>query len=175
MIYNVLQKSKSNFLTLGGLLCNIYYMSKRKYTKKSPYWDQFSQVEASDLSALSDSSSSTPISAGESYYESAASSSKLSESKASYSRSTGGKHQGTRRNRIYSSSKKNRFANIDSGMLPYSYDSNGINIRDSIELCQKAYANIAVFRNAVDVMSEFANSNIYLEGGTKKSRDFIYK
>jgi hypothetical protein len=60
-------------------------------------------------------------------------------------------------------------------MLPYVYGSDGVNVRDTIELCQKAYANISVFRNAIDVMSEFANSNIYLEGGTQNSRDFVYK
>ena len=60
-------------------------------------------------------------------------------------------------------------------MLPYVYGSDGVNIRDTIELCQKAYANISVFRNAIDVMAEFANANLYLEGGTQKSRDFIYK
>ena len=51
----------------------------------------------------------------------------------------------------------------------------GVSIRDTIELCQKAYANISVFRNAIDVMSEFANSSLYLEGGTQNSRDFVYK
>jgi hypothetical protein len=60
-------------------------------------------------------------------------------------------------------------------MLPYVYGRDGVNVRDAIELCQKAYANIAVFRNAIDVMSEFANSKIFLEGGTQKSRDFVYK
>ena len=60
-------------------------------------------------------------------------------------------------------------------MLPYTYSSDGVDVREAIELCQKAYANVSVFRNAIDVMSEFANSNIYLEGGTQNSRDFVYK
>jgi hypothetical protein len=49
----------------------------------------------------------------------------------------------------------------------------GVNVREAIELCQKAYANVSVFRNAIDIMSEFANTEIYLEGGTQKSRDFF--
>ena len=59
--------------------------------------------------------------------------------------------------------------------LPYKISGNGIDSRESIELCQKAYANIPIFRNAVDVMSEFSNSEIYLEGGSETARSFIYK
>ena len=50
-----------------------------------------------------------------------------------------------------------------------------MDIRSAVELCQKAYANIPIFRNAIDIMSEFANSSIKLEGGNSKSRDFVYK
>ena len=149
-------------------------MSKRKYNKQSPYWSKF---KTSEPISIDPSPDSLPVSAGESYYESVASEGKtesISMAK-SYSRSGGGGLQGDRKNRIYGGSKKDKFKNIASGLLPYSYDSSGINVRDSIELCQKAYANIAVFRNAIDVMSEFANSKIYLEGGTKKSRDFVNK
>jgi hypothetical protein len=58
-------------------------------------------------------------------------------------------------------------------MLPYEYALDGVNVRDAIELAQKAYCNIAVFRNAIDMMSDFANSTMYLEGGNAKSRAFI--
>jgi hypothetical protein len=56
--------------------------------------------------------------------------------------------------------------------LPYDYAADGIDVRDTIELCQKAYANVAVFRNAIDIMSEFTNTDIYLEGGTKRVESF---
>ena len=58
-------------------------------------------------------------------------------------------------------------------MLPYQFSLDGVTIRLAIELCQKAYANVAVFRNAVDIMAEFANTEIFLEGGTQKSRNFF--
>jgi hypothetical protein len=48
-------------------------------------------------------------------------------------------------------------------------------VQDTVLLCQKAYANIAIFRNAIDIMAEFANSDVYLEGGSEKSREFVYK
>ena len=56
---------------------------------------------------------------------------------------------------------------------PYNYGIDGVNVRDAIELCQKAYCNIAIFRNSVDMMSDFANSTLYLEGGSARSRTFI--
>lgn len=143
-------------------------MSKRKYTKRSDYWNKFNQESKPNLGSLIDNSFIGPSSSGEPYY---------SESIASsYSRSQSGSEEfASRRNYAHKSDKKHRFSNIASGMLPYVYNSEGVNLRETIELCQKAYANISVFRNAIDVMSEFANSNIYLEGGTQNSRDFVYK
>jgi hypothetical protein len=142
-------------------------MSKRKYVKSSSYWEKFKKDENSDLSDVLKSFSSEPSSSGEPYYI---------ESQAAYNRTkSAGDEFASRRNLAHKSDKKHRFSNIAGGMLPYSYGQDGVNVRDSIELCQKAYANISVFRNAIDVMSEFANSGIYLEGGTKSSRDFVYK
>jgi ribosomal protein S15P/S13E len=80
-----------------------------------------------------------------------------------------------RRNSIYYKDKKKRLTNIENGLLPFEFGSDGVSVRHCIELCQKAYANISIFRNAVDVMAEFANSNIHLEGGTQKSREFVRK
>lgn len=142
-------------------------MSKRKYVKRSDYWDKFKKEESQDLTNFLEVPIVGPSSAGEPYYN---------ESKAAYSRTQSGSEEFvSRRNSTHKSDKKFRFSNISGGMLPYVYGADGVNVRDTIELCQKAYANIAVFRNAIDVMSEFANSDIYLEGGTQNSRDFIYK
>lgn len=146
-------------------------MSKRKYVKRSDYWSKFDKKQNGSIDDLMSSpsaeSSAPPISSGEPYYM---------ESSAGYSRSASKSDDtSTRRNSIYTNDKKNRFSNISGGLLPYNYSSDGVDVRQSIELCQKAYANISVFRNAIDVMSEFANAPIYLEGGTKKSRDFITK
>ena len=82
---------------------------------------------------------------------------------------------GSRKNRAAFVNLKGRFASIHSGLLPYDYSTDGVTVRDTIELCQKAYCNVAVFRNAIDIMSEFTNTDLYLEGGTKKSREFFYE
>jgi hypothetical protein len=71
-----------------------------------------------------------------------------------------------------------RFHNIDYGLVPFKYSHNtsnksSLNIRDAIILCQKAYYNFSVFRNVIDLMTEFSCSNLYFTGGNKKSREFF--
>tara|TARA_B100000085_G_C18561731_1_gene519872 strand:+ start:2482 stop:4482 length:2001 start_codon:yes stop_codon:yes gene_type:complete len=134
---------------------------KRKYTKKSPYWNKF---EAKANNSPSKSKDFNPASAGESYYISNASVS-----------SGGTGTTSRRRNSISSSTKNSRYSNISQGILPYQVSSEGVNVRDTIELCQKAYANVPIFRNAIDIMAELANSPIYVDGGNESSRVFIQK
>jgi len=142
-------------------------MSKRKYVKKSKYWEKFNQESTAKIDDYPEAPLITPSSVGEPFY---------TESQASYSRTKSSSDDfASRRNSIHKSDKKFRFSNISGGLLPYQYGSDGVDVREAIELCQKAYANVSVFRNAVDVMSEFANAGIYLDGGTQKSQDFIYK
>ena len=147
---------------------------KRKYNKKSNYWNKFNKVESNAISQLSSQFSNTnftppPSTSGEPFYT----------SDASYARSGDGENlsrtNSSRINRAALRPTQNRFSSIRMGMLPYEYASDGVNVREAIELCQKAYANIAIFRNSIDVMAEFANTEVYLEGGNKTSRDFFYK
>jgi hypothetical protein len=142
-------------------------MSKRKYIKRSDYWNKFESRKNEDISSLINVKDCAPASAGEPYY--------VETSASCLSRSGKAKESSYSRGPNAESRNGARFANIRGGLLPYVYGVDGINVRDSIELCQKAYANIAVFRNAIDVMSEFANSDIYLEGGSASARDFVYK
>jgi hypothetical protein len=139
-------------------------MAKRKYTKKSDYWNKFDQEQQPIQTPSEDFN---PDLMGEPFYTSSAS---FKTSRASRSTSAQG---ATRFNRAALDKKSDRFSSIRSGLLPYKYSADGVNVRDAIELCQKAYANVSVFRNAVDIMSEFANTDLFLQGGTKKSRDFF--
>lgn len=143
----------------------------RKYTKRSDYWKKFGKgsVGESNLEDLmKNPEGHEPSTAGESYY-----------TEASYSRNVGqiDSEESTRGRRNYQSTNKkgNKYKNISETSMPYSYGDNHISPRLSISLCQKAYANVPIFRNAVDVMAEFANSDIYLDGGSDKSRTFIEK
>jgi hypothetical protein len=146
---------------------------KRAYNKKSPYWDQISNKKAqAALASFNQTEDFQPSIEGEPFYVSEASVHFSSASE--YERSDSGtSRSGTRRNRAAFTRTNDRFSSIRNGLLPYSYAMDGVNVREAIELCQKAYANVSVFRNSVDIMSEFANSDIYLEGGSQKSRDFF--
>ena len=67
----------------------------------------------------------------------------------------------------------NKYDNIKDGILPYNYSKDSADVSEAVELCQKAYFNIANFRGTVDLLSEFADSDIYVEGGNEKSRRFV--
>ena len=145
----------------------------RKYTKKSQYWEKFSSGNSEGPQPLENlfqgQQDSEPNFVGEPFY--------THEVRASSENDRNGSGADTtlRRNLAYVGPKIYKYANIREGILPFETSVNGYNIRDAIELCQKAYANVAIFRNAIDIMSEFANAEIYLEGGTQKSRDFFQK
>jgi hypothetical protein len=142
-------------------------MAKRKYTKRSDYWDKFTHPSQTIGEEPS------PELLGEPFYTSDASYSSTSEARRQgASTST---FSGSRTNRSAYVTQKERFSSIRRGLLPYEYGADGVTCRDAIELCQKAYCNVAVFRNAIDIMSEFTNTDIYLEGGSKKSREFFYE
>jgi hypothetical protein len=144
----------------------------RKYTKKSEYWNKLSSGNQDFPQPLENlmqgEQSSEPNFVGEPFY--------THETRASDGDRNGGQSDTTlRRNLAYVGPKIYKYGNIREGILPFESSINGYNIRDAIELCQKAYANVAIFRNAIDIMSEFANAEIYLEGGTQKSKDFFKK
>jgi len=142
----------------------------RKYTKKSDYWSKFNTSHGSleGESIQKNIEDIKPASAGDAYY-----------TEASYQRNVNqiqsGESTRGRRNFTATNKKPSKYKNIHECPLSYSNEKNYISPRSSILLCQKAYANIPIFRNAIDVMSEFSNSDIYLEGGSEKSKAFIEK
>jgi len=75
--------------------------------------------------------------------------------------------------------RSNEFANIENGIIPFKshsssdYGSSNMDIRDAVILCQKAYYNFSIFRNTIDLMTEFSTSKIFFKNGSKKSRDFF--
>ena len=85
---------------------------------------------------------------------------------------------GLRRNAAADIERTNRFTNIDTGIIPFRYSNyvrnlSTLDVRDAIILCQKAYYNVGIFRNTIDLMTEFSDSQIYLTGGSQKSREFF--
>ena len=84
-----------------------------------------------------------------------------------------------RRNRSSTISRTDKYSNIEGGVIPFIYGggygkySSNISIRDTIILCQKAYYNFSIFRNTIDLMTEFSCSPIYFTGGNEQSRKFF--
>jgi hypothetical protein len=84
----------------------------------------------------------------------------------------------SRRNVSSTINRTDRYKNIEDGLVPFKYssgikNSSNMDIRDAVILCQKAYYNFAIFRNTIDLMTEFSSSSIYFRGGSQKSRDFF--
>jgi hypothetical protein len=156
-------------------------VSRKTVTNKrnSEYWDNLSRKQPNSQGGVFDVKTGQmqagwePEIIGDPFY-----SSDIEESTAAnrHPKSTSvASRTETRNNKIHKNAKTNRFKNINDGLLPYELSADCVSIKDTILLCQKAYANIPIFRNAVDIMSELSNSPIYLEGGDKKSKFFIDK
>ena len=99
-------------------------------------------------------------------------------SQASFSQEIKASEDRMRRNASSTITRTDRYKNIEDGIIPFRYSSgiksnSNMNVRDAVILCQKAYYNFAIFRNTIDLMTEFSCSNIYFKDGSQKSRDFF--
>jgi hypothetical protein len=101
---------------------------------------------------------------------------------ADFSASSSASSTRTRRNAASTITRNDRFRNIKDGLVPWKYSSttkhqqggvDAIDVEEAVALCQKAYYNFAVFRNTIDLMTEFSVNEIFLRGGSKKSRAFF--
>jgi hypothetical protein len=63
--------------------------------------------------------------------------------------------------------------NIGKGVSPFEDNPYGVSIKDAIELCQKAYWNVAIFRSTIDIQSEFSNSKLHFKSANKRSANFF--
>ena len=108
-------------------------MAKRKYTKKSDYWKRFGGESASHAPQSPALSRSVPEPdlVGEPFYTSDASYNTVSNARAGLAENL---KKGTRTNRVAYRNPSDRFASIRVGLLPYDYASDGVNVRDGIEL-----------------------------------------
>lgn len=88
----------------------------------------------------------------------------------------------TRRNVSSTIERTSRFKNIDEGLIPFKYNTTGgsysssnssMDVRDAVILCQKAYYNVAVFAQVINLMTEFSVGEIYLREGSASGRAFF--
>ena len=66
-----------------------------------------------------------------------------------------------------------RFHNINEGMLPWETSNGYFSVAWAIVLCQRAYANVAVFRNAIEGAVEFSNSILHIKTPNERVKDFF--
>lgn len=143
---------------------------KRKYTKKNQeYWANKSlgmskQIPSNLENKVENETFQPEFVGGEPLISFESSGSRLTEP-------TG--RTATRDNRITKKTARDRFNNIDDGILPWKYSKDGVTVNDAVTLTQKAYFNIATFKSTIDLLAEFANTKIYLEGGDESSKKFI--
>jgi len=136
----------------------------RQYNKKSDYWTRFGKVQPVQVSQAS----YEPKLMGEPFFKEV--------SQASYTRAKeNASPSKTKVPRNGTDVNIGRYSLLSQGLLPYEYTKDGVDVRDAIMLCQKAYANVAIVRNTIDIATEFANTDVYLEGGTERSREFFQK
>lgn len=82
--------------------------------------------------------------------------------------------RGTDENQNLWSNLSGELENVGKGVSPLNVDTTGsVSAKDAICLCQKAYWNIAIFRNTIDIQTEFSNSHIQFRGKNKRSVKFF--
>lgn len=141
----------------------------RKYTKRNKdYWQSKSKKMSAQKSKVENDDFEIET-FGEpliSFEESLAAGSRLTEPTGRTS---------SRRNRVSGKPVKKRFENIEDGILPYEYSKDLVSVKDSIVLSQKAYFNVSVYKSTIDLLSEFANTDLILDNktGSKSSRKFV--
>lgn len=85
-----------------------------------------------------------------------------------------------RRNRAATTERTDPFFHIENGIEPFQFgratnnsSKDFISINDAIRLTQKCYYNFSIFRNTIDVMTEFSSNSIFLRNGNAKSKEFF--
>jgi hypothetical protein len=147
-------------------------MARSYHKKNESYWQNKSQSMSNrQIAEAPPYNEIIPTIMGEPFYEASIaavlpSSREQDEAETPYTRRG-------RRGRDHS--PRYHFKNLEVLRCPYNTDGDNVDIHDTVLLCQKAYANIPVFRNAIDVLAEFSASEVYLKGGNKTSRNFINK
>lgn len=140
----------------------------RQYNKKSPYWENRKKISSVAQRIITEENSleSTPE-----FFD-------VSFSNIATAGEKGGRTSRNTLSKLNSSAvgvEWGQFSQIRQSFLPYQYNSRGnyYDIKDAIDVVQRAYGAVGVIKNAIDVQAELANDGIFLDGGTKRARDFF--
>ena len=141
----------------------------RKYTKKSDYWNNLSAPVAPVIAPQQVAAKTERISMPDLDYQT------FGSNMMAVAAMDGSQQNTNNRGMVVNSPYQDpsRWQNLREGLLPYETINGRTNINLAIDLTQRAYANVGVFRNAIEILTEFSNNPVYLKGGTKKARDFV--
>lgn len=140
----------------------------RQYNKKSPYWENRKKISSVAQRVITQENS---LDVTPEFFTTSFSNEAVAEEK---SRRTS-RNSSSRVNTSTTGVEWGQFNQIKSAILPYHYNDKGnyYDIKDAIDIVQRAYGAVGVIKNAIDVQAELANDGIFLDGGTKRARDFF--
>lgn len=136
----------------------------RKYNKKSEYWNNLSKLPVQDVAKLETSDKEfpdiTPAFDDSDHFSAIA--------------ACGGGYSTTHRDsRSPDIIPTDAYKNIDSGLLPYELNNGHIGISRAIVLSMKAYANVAIVRNAIEGAVEFSTAPVHVKTPNQSVKDFF--
>lgn len=140
----------------------------RQYNKKSPYWENRKKISsvAERVIAQELSLNGTPE-----FFNISFSNEAIAEEKSR----RGSRNSSSKVNTSAIGIEWGQFNQIKNSVLPYHYNNKGnyYDIKEAIDIVQRAYGAVGIIKNAIDVQAELANDGIFLDGGTKRARDFF--
>lgn len=132
-------------------------MPKRKYTKRSPYWNQFDQKEQSHASTQQTATlpdfDFTNI-------------------------SLAGDQPDPRQGHVAHFGNQQvqmgiRYPHLNDVFIPQQKTGTVISSSEIIRICQKAYFKVSIVRNTVESMVELSNRKLKVQKGSKRSRKLV--
>lgn len=140
----------------------------RQYNKKSPYWENRKKISSVAERVIAQE---LPLNGAPEFFNISFSNEAIAEEKSR----RGSRNSSSKVNTSAIGIEWGQFNQIKNSVLPYHYNNKGnyYDIKEAIDIVQRAYGAVGIIKNAIDVQAELANDGIFLDGGTKRARDFF--
>lgn len=140
----------------------------RQYNKKSPYWENRKKISSVAERVIAQE---LPLNGTPEFFNISFSNEAIAEEKSR----RGSRNSSSKVNTSAIGIEWGQFNQIKNSVLPYHYNNKGnyYDIKEAIDIVQRAYGAVGIIKNAIDVQAELANDGIFLDGGTKRARDFF--
>lgn len=140
----------------------------RQYNKKSPYWENRKKISSVAERVIAQE---LPLNGTPEFFNISFSNEAIAEEKSR----RGSRNSSSKINSSAIGIEWGQFNQIKNSILPYHYNNKGnyYDIKEAIDIVQRAYGAVGIIKNAIDVQAELTNDGIFLDGGTKRARDFF--